>query len=1358
MSKARMRNLFGRRARTRGLQPIGGHSLRKRRHASRRVASGMGLEALEARQLLAAAQDPAASTHGVVIIDSVLASSIPQEELAGSLVVAIDNSRDVVDQITGALAGLSNVDTLRLISHGSDGRLWFGNQSIDSATLAARAVDVAGWHKSLAADADILLYGCSVASTLDGRLFVEQLASLTQADVAASTDATGQGGDVDLEFQQGPVTAALLASTAEYERAGLSLDVNTLNSSITNWTNNGNGTITVTMKYDISGLFYYAGGSSPNGYVYMFLNGNQVARQAVTIDQTFTEYGSSGLGSVTRGSKNLLFTATLTLPQLPYSKDSDRRWVGDSTISVSPREGVPTTWSDPDPHVIRIEAPYYLGFARNYTVAAGQTLYAVANVFGTPTITQTATGLPSGVTISSNGVILGAPVSGSAGVYPVVVRATNGFAVTEYSITITVTNQAPSFASTNAAVVSGAAEDTPFTISYAALAAALDDSDPNGDPLSFRIESVLGGTLTKNGVPVAAGAMSIAPGESLVWTPPANVNGVRDAFTVRAYDGALYSATTKTVQVAVAAVNDPPTLTQFSGPVATGNEDSSIAISFADLLTKGDEDDIDSTVTAFVVKEVTTGTLRIGEATATPWNATTNKAITAGLNAYWTPDANANGPQSAFKAVARDDGNAESATPVQAVVTVNAVNDAPTLTSIAIISGATGSDPFEITYTALANASNAVDVDGDAIAFRIEAVSSGSLDKWTGSAWAAVAPGTTLLAAGEKLRWTPVAGSSGLRNAFTVKAWDGQMASATAIQVRVDGDRWRVLPWTDAASSGIAPAYRYTHAYSFGAAGSFAVNGVTFTGIAGGNPAVAGRLATTGFATVATGDGNNLTDATRSLANDAVASSATAPTVTLRGLTPGGRYVLSLYTVGLDSGSRLATLSSALGQITVDENAYGNNNGVRIDYTYLADASGSVTITLAVPGSSFNLYGLANREFGAAIRLDAPPSLTYSAAPKPFQASVLNYAAASNSPFVSSGVGHTVLLKADGTVAAYGYNDFGQATVPAGLNDVVAVSAGGYHTLALKSDGTVVAWGSNSSGQSSVPAGLTNVVAISAGKVHSLALKADGTVVAWGSNTSGQTGVPAGLTGIVAISAGADHSMALKADGTVVSWGYGWYNFFTPPAGLTDVVAISAGEWHSLALKSDGTVVAWGNNGYFQSQVPAGLKGVVAVSAGTTNSVALKSDGTVVTWGDRDGYTLNSLPSGMPPGLSGVVAIDAGSTRTVALKSDGTVVTWGRTDPFGQQYLPTALGPIAAISTGNDHTLALKTDGTVVAWGGNAYGQTNVPSVGRAGGRPVFSRFEIRSHGRLVGRCDRHVRHGSAYARGPCGRHPDLGL
>ena len=61
---------------------------------------------------------------------------------------------------------------------------------------------------------------------------------------------------------------------------------------------------------------------------------------------------------------------------------------------------------------------------------------------------------------------------------------------------------------------------------------------------------------------------------------------------------------------------------------------------------------------------------------------------------------------------------------------------------------------------------------------------------------------------------------------------------------------------------------------------------------------------------------------------------------------------------------------------------------------------------------------------------------------------------------IAAGNGHTVALKSDGTVVAWGYNFYGQTTVPPGLSGVTAIAAG-YHTVALKSDGTVVAWGDN---------------------------------------------------------------------------------------------------------------------------------------------------------------------------------------------------------------------------------------------------------------------------------------------------------
>jgi hypothetical protein len=113
-------------------------------------------------------------------------------------------------------------------------------------------------------------------------------------------------------------------------------------------------------------------------------------------------------------------------------------------------------------------------------------------------------------------------------------------------------------------------------------------------------------------------------------------------------------------------------------------------------------------------------------------------------------------------------------------------------------------------------------------------------------------------------------------------------------------------------------------------------------------------------------------------------------------------------------------------------------------------------------------------------------------------------------------------------VVAWGANGFfGQCNIPAGLSGVTAIAAGSSHSVALKSDGTVVAWGNNLFGQITIPIGLTGVMAIAAGEYHTVALKSDGTVVAWGWNADGETNAPAGLGGVTAIAAGWYHTAAL---------------------------------------------------------------------------------------------------------------------------------------------------------------------------------------------------------------------------------------
>jgi hypothetical protein len=140
---------------------------------------------------------------------------------------------------------------------------------------------------------------------------------------------------------------------------------------------------------------------------------------------------------------------------------------------------------------------------------------------------------------------------------------------------------------------------------------------------------------------------------------------------------------------------------------------------------------------------------------------------------------------------------------------------------------------------------------------------------------------------------------------------------------------------------------------------------------------------------------------------------------------------------------------------------------------------------------------------------------------------------------VAAGDGHSLALRGDGTVAAWGCAggfDYGQCGVPSGLSGVRAVAAAYYHSLAVKSDGTVVAWGcgrGSDSGPCSVPRGLSGVTAVAAGHRHSLALKSDGTVVAWGCSwggpDGGQCSVPRGLSGVTAVAASSFHNLALTA-------------------------------------------------------------------------------------------------------------------------------------------------------------------------------------------------------------------------------------
>src|SRR5690606_14737227 len=85
--------------------------------------------------------------------------------------------------------------------------------TLNQDSLQTYSAQLAAWVGLLSDDADILLYGCDIAAASEGQLFISELASLTGADIAASTNATGaaaRGGDWELEASTGSIEAGLI--------------------------------------------------------------------------------------------------------------------------------------------------------------------------------------------------------------------------------------------------------------------------------------------------------------------------------------------------------------------------------------------------------------------------------------------------------------------------------------------------------------------------------------------------------------------------------------------------------------------------------------------------------------------------------------------------------------------------------------------------------------------------------------------------------------------------------------------------------------------------------------------------------------------------------------------------------------------------------------------------------------------------------------------------------------------------------------------------------------------------------------------------------------------------------------------
>ena len=219
---------------------------------------------------------------------------------------------------------------------------------------------------------------------------------------------------------------------------------------------------------------------------------------------------------------------------------------------------------------------------------------------------------------------------------------------------------------------------------------------------------------------------------------------------------------------------------------------------------------------------------------------------------------------------------------------------------------------------------------------------------------------------------------------------------------------------------------------------------------------------------------------------------------------------------------------------------------------------------------------------------------------------------------------HVVALSRDGAVYTWGKGDKGKLGIgrlPAfnfqrnesaastyvpfpvrvpDLSEITAIKAGHEHSLALRSDGTVLAWGENYLGQLGdgtkadrdrpvVIERVRNAVAIAVGAESSAAVLADGTVMTWGSIDGATVMAPSivpGVRGVRSIAAGLLQFAGLTDAGTVFTWGD-----YTHPTELG----------RGSGAKSPGLV--------------NGLSGVQSITAIGRTTIAVLASGKIMTWG-----------------------------------------------------------------------------------------------------------------------------------------------
>jgi alpha-tubulin suppressor-like RCC1 family protein len=383
---------------------------------------------------------------------------------------------------------------------------------------------------------------------------------------------------------------------------------------------------------------------------------------------------------------------------------------------------------------------------------------------------------------------------------------------------------------------------------------------------------------------------------------------------------------------------------------------------------------------------------------------------------------------------------------------------------------------------------------------------------------------------------------------------------------------------------------------------------------------------------------------------------------------------------------------------------------------------------------------------------------------------------------VASGYGASIGIKINGSLWGWGnagYGDIGlNATLETfyssptqiGTSSWTAVTKGDGHTVAIRQDGALFAWGINQSFQLGIPdgtdkssptqIGTSSWIAVAAGRSTTAAIRSDGYLFMWGSNDSGvaaqETQFPAYSTHAIS----GYNNLAIRQDGTLWAWGL---NSTVRPLGLNDSsikstptqigtsswIVVSQGHLGSAAIRSGGALFTWGWNNFGQvglndlvhrsSPVQVGTSSWTAVDVGESTTAAIRQDGALFTWGfgQLGALGLNNIVHRSSPvqvGTSSWIAVSGLYAHHLAIRQDGGLFVWGD-NRFGALGLtdftstssPVQLGTSSwiAVSAGARFSMAIRQDNALFAWGENGAGWIGWGNLGLGDWLTVLSPTQV---------------------------------